>query len=378
MREKIVIIGAGEFQYPLIRKAKEMGFETHVFAWKCKDIGARTADYFYPISIREKERILEECRHIQPAAVTSIGSDLAVPTVHYISRELGLNANSGDCDKAATNKYEMRLALKNAGIWTPKFYRVSGSVEESLAEELMFPVIVKPTDRSGSRAVSKVYSKQDLQKAVRAAVGQSFEKKAMIEEEIEGMEYSCECISFHGQHTCLAFTKKYTTGAPHYIETGHYEPAEFMEGSEEKIRKQIFQALDALDIKNSASHSEFRLDREGNVKIIEIGARMGGDCIGSHLVELSTGIDFVKTVIQTAMGIAPQIKATRSKAAGIRFVLREADKAVLMEAQKNHAENIVYVSNMKKERKVEDSTSRMGYFIACTEDVEQLIQILHF
>ena len=73
--KKIVIIGANSFQNPLILKAKEMGYETHVFAWKDGSVGERTADVFYPISIVEKEAILEQCRQIQPDAVASIGSD---------------------------------------------------------------------------------------------------------------------------------------------------------------------------------------------------------------------------------------------------------------------------------------------------------------
>ena len=81
--KKIVIIGANSFQNPLILKAKEMGYETHVFAWKDGSIGERTADYFYPISIVEKEAILEECRRIQPDAVATIASDLANITVQY-------------------------------------------------------------------------------------------------------------------------------------------------------------------------------------------------------------------------------------------------------------------------------------------------------
>ena len=69
MPRKIVIIGASELQNPLILKAKELGFETHVFAWECGDIGERTADRFYPISIVEKDRILAICREIQPVAL---------------------------------------------------------------------------------------------------------------------------------------------------------------------------------------------------------------------------------------------------------------------------------------------------------------------
>ena len=59
MKKKIAIIGASSLQNPLIEKANSMGLETHVFAWECGDIGEKTADYFYPVSITEKEEILK-------------------------------------------------------------------------------------------------------------------------------------------------------------------------------------------------------------------------------------------------------------------------------------------------------------------------------
>lgn len=88
--KKIVIIGANDFQRPLICKAKDMGYETHVFAWREGATGAADADRFYEISITEKEEILNICRKIRPDAVTTIGSDLANITVQYLAEKLGL------------------------------------------------------------------------------------------------------------------------------------------------------------------------------------------------------------------------------------------------------------------------------------------------
>ena len=85
MNNRLVIIGANDFQNQLILKAKSLGFETHVFAWRCGDIGEKTADYFYPISIVEKEKILEKCREIHPLVIVSIASDLANITVNYVA-----------------------------------------------------------------------------------------------------------------------------------------------------------------------------------------------------------------------------------------------------------------------------------------------------
>ena len=110
-----------------------------------------------------------------------------------------------------------------------------------------------------------------------------------------------ETISYKGEHTCLAVTKKFTTGSPHYIETGHLQPAPVSEEMYGKIQDTVFRALDALEIRNGAGHSELRIDKAGNIRIIEIGSRMGGDCIGSDLVPLSTGQDFVAMAVDTAL-----------------------------------------------------------------------------
>ena len=110
---KIAIIGANEFQEPLILKAKECGYETHVFAWEKGAVGKASADYFYPISIVEKEKILEKCKEIGIAGICSIGSDLAVLTVNYIAEKLGLNSNSVYCSRVATMSLPLKFTTIN-------------------------------------------------------------------------------------------------------------------------------------------------------------------------------------------------------------------------------------------------------------------------
>ncbi len=378
--KKIVIIGANSFQNPLILKAKEMGYETHVFAWQDGSIGERTADYFYPISIVEKDEILEKCREIQPDAVVTIASDLANITVQYVASRLGLPSNSDENILISTNKYAMRQAFIDNGVATPKFAKVSEETDLAAAvAQMTYPVIVKPTDRSGSRGITKVNQFNEIPEAVEAAIENSFEKCAIIEEFIDGEEYSCECISYGGKHHVLAVTKKYTTGYPHFIETGHMEPAPISKELEDKVAMEIPKALDALQIQNGASHSEFKITDEGEVRIIEIGSRMGGDCIGSHLVHLSTGYDFVKMVIQTALGEEPTLIPEHGpRYAGIRFVFNKEDLKVYEDVQKNQSQLIEYASEIEEvgEHEVVDSSTRFGYFIIVSDSEQEVKEIL--
>ncbi len=363
--KKLAIIGANEFQNPLIEKAKAMGYETHVFAWAAGDVGERTADVFHPISITEKEAIWQVCREAGVGACCSIGSDLAVHTVNFIQRKLGNPCNPEITDTVATDKYEMRRALTAAGVSCPKFMQVSAVPEEGALAGMGWPLIVKPADRSGSRGIFRAENYGQLAGAVPRAIGQSFQKRAVIEQFIPGPEYSCETVSFEGKHHILAFTKKFTTGAPHFIETGHREPSDIPHQMEASVRAQITAALDALHIRYGASHAEFKLTPEGRVRIIEVGARMGGDCIGSDLVYLSTGIDFMAAVIDAAWGRAPDLTVKRPPCrAEIRFIFTREDVKAMDEARRTAPEAVwraVYDGHAGET--VTDSSNRHGYWI---------------
>ena len=377
--KKIVIIGANSFQNPLILKAKEMGFETHVFAWKDGSVGERTADFFYPVSIVKRDEILKRCREIKPEAVVSIGSDLAMLTVNYVAGKLGLPCNSMACTHVSTNKYEMRKAFLKAGVPVPGFREAdSGTRAEELAD-LSLPVIVKPTDRSGSRGITKLTEWEGLSQAIRFSVENSFEGKAIVEEFLQGEEYSCECISFRGKHQFLALTKKYTTGHPHFIETGHLEPAGCSPEQTGQIKKEVYKALDALGVEYGASHTEFMLDKENQVRIIEVGARMGGDCIGSDLVPLSTGYDYVGMVIDAACGKEPElIPFRKAGAAFIRFIFDCRDLEELERLKREIPEHIHFISEIEPvlEGKVTDSSTLFGYYILAFDSLEEAKEYL--
>ncbi len=366
--KKIAIIGASYLQVPLIRKAKDMGLETHVFAWECGDPGEREADHFYPISIREKEEILEKCKAVGINGICSIASDLAVQVVNYVAFHMGLVGNTLHSTEISTNKYKMRQAFVKNGIPCPSFSEVLPEGFKAEDIDINMPVIVKPEDRSGSRGVTKVYKKEELKEAVERAACYGFEKKAIIESYLEGKEYSVECISYKGRHSLLTVTEKYTTGAPHFIETGHMEPAEISEEKLEYMRNTVFRALDALEIEYGASHVELKID-DGSIRIVEIGARMGGDFIGSELVHISTGVDFVKAVIDIAMGNEPVLNRSRKeKCAAIHFITKDSDVECYKRVIKEHPEYLVAsdVSN-DRDHEVVDSSSRYGYYIMQAE-----------
>jgi biotin carboxylase len=319
--KKIVIIGANNFQLPLIIKAREMGYETHVFAWETGAVARDHCDHFYPVSIIEKEKILQMSKDISPDAVVSVGSDLASITVNFVASNLGLTSNSIRCTELTTDKFLMRRRLSANGIPCPGFIKATNSSDLTGIERLNYPLIVKPVDRSGSRGVTKVEDVKYLENAIERGITESFHKEVVIEEFITGKEFSLEMISWKGEHHFLQMTEKQTTGAPYFVEEGQHQPANIPEELRDKAIHIVIKALSALEVEFGASHSEVLITSNGEIYIVETGARMGGDYIGSHLVELSTGYDFLKATIEVATGKFTLPKLLNSHYSGIYYII---------------------------------------------------------
>ncbi len=360
MKKKIAIIGASYLQVPLLLKANEMGLETHCFAWEDGAVGKDIANFFYPISILEKDLILHKCQEIGIDGITTIATDLAVPSICYVAEKLKLISNSYASALISTNKLEMRKAFSDAKCSSPKFIEVLWN--EINIENFSFPIIVKPADRSGSRGVSKVDSEEKLLKAIDYARNESLSKKVLIEEYINGVEVSVESISWQGEHTILAVTDKVTTGAPHFVELAHHQPSSLSSLILEKIKAETLQCLDALNVKYGASHAEFKITADGKVFVIEVGARMGGDFIGSHLVELSTGYDFLSGIINIAMNKYEKPTILKEKHSGIYFLSKESKSLLPYFKRYNDFEVQKEMQNLEL-KLLTNSNDRSGYLI---------------
>ena len=398
---KLAVIGASHFQLPLIEKAQEMGCEVHAFAWECGDVGERAADAFHPVSIVETGKIVDECRSVGIDGICTIASDLATVAVNHVASELGLIGNSLECTEVSTNKNLMRKAFAQAGDPSPKSLSVAlvqgdlaAGADVMLREEelssfdpselgLRYPLIVKPVDRSGSRGVTKLEA-PDIPVTAGMALKQAFEQgfaaQAVVEEFACGDEFSVEGMSWRGNHHILAVTRKGTTGAPHFIETSHLQPSGLDPQTFERVSDVVTHSLDTLGVANGASHSELKIDSSGTIRIIEIGARMGGDCIGSHLVPLSTGIDYTRAVVDVALGREPDLSAAaKPAAAAIRFIFDDADRKVLDQIKVERPELLQYeymTSEPGEEHDVTDSSTRYGHFVMSAPSVKELAPYL--
>jgi biotin carboxylase len=369
---KIAIVGASYLQLPLYIKAKELGFSTIGFAWLEGAVAKDSCEKFYPISIIEKENILSVCIDEKIDGILTIASDIAVNTVNFVASKMSLTGNSIESGLYSTNKYIMRQRLQIAGLNCPKFFPIN-KLEDiyEIGLLLHYPAIIKPVDRSGSKGVTKVSNFRELETATINALEISLSNQAILEEFVEGCEISVETISYKGIHYGITITDKVTSGPPHFVELAHHQPSNLSVDIQDSIFEMVHHALDALEIYNGASHSEFIISDKG-IFVTEIGARMGGDFIGSDLVKLSTGYDFLKGVIQLAVGKFEIPVKEFQKFSGVYFFTELTPKVgeiIRNELYKDIVHNSEIASNILVP--LTQSADRSGYFIY--QNTEKLI-----
>lgn len=181
MNNKLMILGTNEYQNPLILRAKELGYETHVFGWPVGEIGEKTADVYHPINILDYDKIWNACRKLQPCGIASICSEIAIHPQNFLLRKLNIPCNSEWTEKVSTDKYLMRTAMKEGKINGPNFVLITNKmsyddVRFSVAK-FSYPLIVKPVDLSSSRGVFKINCEENLKEGIDYAMEWSEKKK---------------------------------------------------------------------------------------------------------------------------------------------------------------------------------------------------------
>lgn len=376
---RILIIGASILQLPAILKAKEMGFYVGVVDYNSKAVGISHADEFFNISTIDTEGILKVAKSFKPHGVMTLATDMPMYSIAVVTNELGLPGISIDTATKATDKGEMNIVFHKHGVAAPAFCIVSSDDEFiKIKDNLIYPCIIKPIDSAGSRGVVFVSNEKDLEAAYNYSKENSRKKRVIIEEYMSGQEVSVEVIVVNKEIHILAITDKITTGTPHFVEMGHSQPSQLPISSQEAIKELTCKAIKALGINYGPAHVEIMLTKDGP-KMIEVGARLGGDNIASHLVPLSTGVDMVKATIQLSIGVTPDLTPKFNNGSAIRYMvpseLIETEISVLQDALRiEGVKEIVITKESENDiSEIKSSNDRFGYVISEGENAAQAI-----
>ena len=277
--KKLLVVGAGFLQDFVIKKAKAMGYETLAVDMDPDAIGFKHADKHKIINIVDEEACYQYAKEENIDGVLTAATDYGVLTAAYIAEKLGLPGISYESAKRIKNKYLVRKCLfENKVDDTAQSYEVNENTSiDEIKDIITYPVIVKPCDGSGSRGTTRVDDAEELLNACTFAINSSLCRKAEIEPFIEGNEYGVESLVVNGEIHVLGVMKKWMTKPPYYAELGHAMPSGLPSEIENKAIRCAANAIKALNITSGSVNMDMIITNEGDIHIVDIGARMGGE-----------------------------------------------------------------------------------------------------
>lgn len=383
--KRLLILAAGILQVPVIRRAHEMGYYVIAADGNPKAVGLQYADKAVCANITSEEEMLEIAQKEKIDGVIHPCSEVAMNVMGRINDELHLSGVSRKQAVVATNKHLMREAFKQGGAPSP-ISILAKSAEDAWEQFRNFDCdgILKPSRNSGSRGISKVFksvtSKDDFIRNYEIALEESRDHSVLIEQFIEGPEFSVEVIVWNGNINVLTVTDKKTTEAPHFVELGHNQPSCFPEDTVAIIKDAAVKGVKTLGVDKCACHAEVKV-MNGKAYLMEVGARMGGDFISTVLTRLSTGIDMVAAAIDCALGIEPDlIPKAEPQGVCIRYFCPKPGKLMNISntevLDNSHIyESEIYCKAGDEIPEVTSSLCRSGHVIVTEETPQKAIKL---
>lgn len=301
--KKIIILGAGVYQVPLIRTAKQMGLYAIVVSTPGNYPGFALADKVYEISTTDREAVLSMAMEEKISAIVTTGTDVAVGTIGYVCEKLGLPGISCAASNIVTDKALMKEAFRQQGVTTAVF-EVIHSRQEAVAafDRIGAPAILKIVDKSGSRGITRVDTREQLLEAYTYAEAFTDAKHMVLERFVVGTEVGIDAFVQNGEmklfvpHDKLVYQSG-RTGIP----LGHICPVIASEKLYETMRAETEKAVRSAGLDNCAVNLDVLITENGDVYVIEVAGRCGATGIPEVLSGF-LGIDYYEMILRNALG----------------------------------------------------------------------------
>lgn len=368
----ILIVGGGSNQVPLVEAARARGLRVVVSDMYENPPCRAVADAFFQIDTVNREETLRLAKELGIDAVQTDQTDVAVPTVAFVAEEMKLPGIGFGTALRCTNKQVMRADIvSNEVVQVPKavYFPTPREAVEGLKNESPDRFVIKPINSQGSRGVSRLsHDLAATKELIEVAYREGRMKGLLLEEFVEGDEYSVEAFVVAGKVHNLVATKKFHYPSNPCIDFRNT----FLGDIPASVERALFDAntsvIQQVGLKNGSTHTELMV-KDSKVFLIEVAARGGGGNISGKIVPYLTGFNPSAALIALALGERPEVLVGnyREKFAVMRFLdlpagvvkkidvdTREASAALHFELNLNPGDVI---------REVRSSRDRPGYFV---------------
>lgn len=373
--KKILVIGGGAYQVPLIRRIRELGYSAYCVDKNEKAAGFSEADGYRCVDILDEDACLAYAGELQINGVATYGATITLPTVSYIGSALNLPSLPYTTSKLACNKYKIKKQLIEHGCNTRGIFEKFNDIQEALKANIQFPCVVKPSDGSGSKGVTIVHNRNEYETAICEGFAAARFGEIYIESFFAGDEYSVEAFVNNGDIYVYAIVRttfeRHGTGNSN-IAYGHTTPPGIDSDRERTITEEILKAVRILEINMGSVNFDVIVSKDdGKAYIIDCGIRIGQNLIASHIIPLSRGVNEMDMYISQTLGEHVDPVPKRQECIATRLLIGEPGTITKIEPMQQYIgqNGIVDIVMRKqagdKQRVYTDKSDNCGW-VLCT------------
>ena len=339
--KKLMIMGAGIYQVPLIKKAKEMGIFTMAVSIPGNYPGFAVADEVCHINTVDYEAVLKVAGEKQVDGIVTAGTDVAVITIGKVCDELGLKGLSFEAAKIASDKMLMKERYEACGVRTARFRKVrfDQDLQEAI-KDLEYPLIFKAVDSSGSRGITRVNAPDHIEAAVNAVKKTTRKDYYIVEEFIIGEEFGAQAFVYDGKLQFVLPHGDYVFVGDTGVPVGHFAPYELSEEILQDVYDQTEKAVKAMKLDNCAINADFIM-KDNQTYVLEIGGRSGATCL-AELVSIYYGYDYYEKIIQAALGETPEFPQDKAVPNASKLLMSDRDGIIRSMSDNNEKNDNIY------------------------------------
>lgn len=306
--KKLLLLGGLRYLIPVIKTAKSLGYYVITCDYMPDNIAHKYSDEYHNVNILDKEAILNLSKNLDIDGIMSFAVDPGVITAAYVSEKLNLpSAGPYESIKILQNKGLFRKFLEKHKFNVPKSESYS-SLNKAVQDFDFFelPVIVKPVDSAGSKGVTKVSQKKDVETAIENAILNSPTKTFIIEDFLESKNFSSDtdCFSINGKFKFMSFSsQRFDENSPNpYTPSAYSWPSTISIKNQKYLESELQRLIGLLNMKSSLYNIEVRETKDDKAYIMEVSPRGGGNRL-SEMLHYATGTNLILRAIQAALGV---------------------------------------------------------------------------
>lgn len=332
---KLLVLGAGIYQVPLIKTAQKMGVYTIVTSIPGNYPGFSLADKVYFENTVDADAILEIAKNENIDGIVTTGTDVAIPTLGKVCDAMGLKGLSFEAANLSSNKRLMKEAYEKFGVRTAKFREISVDDLDYVDKlsGLEFPLIFKAVDSSGSRGITRVDSYDEFETARKCVLDNTKSDYFLVEEFIEGEEFGAQAFVQDGKVEFILPHGDYIYTGNTGVPIGHYAPYDLPDSVIADCKETLEAAIKAMKLDNCAINADFIL-KDGKTYVLEIGGRSGATCL-AELVSIYYGFNYFEKIVQVALGEHADFSSNEKNPNASHLLMAKQDGVISQQINKN-------------------------------------------